>query len=86
MSNPQLKDVLRQSNIAAEHLQPVRQRFAKNVCQCCGYERREEEDPECVCDGLDWHMDRDGRIECAAHKFTRAMGLGKTVFGISKKR
>jgi hypothetical protein len=79
-----LKDVLRATFNAQEHNQADKQRFDPRVCQCCGYFRNRDEDPECVCDGLNWHMDKDGRIECEAHRFERAIGRGRTIFGMRR--
>lgn len=80
-----LKDVLRATFTAQEHVQADKQKYDPRVCQCCGYERRNDEDPECVCDGLDWYMDKDGRVECQAHRFARAIGSSKNIFGMSRK-
>lgn len=79
-----LKDVLRATFHAQEHLLPEKQKFDPRVCQCCGYFRKRDEDPECVCDGEDWFLGSDGRVECRPHKWARGLGLGKTVFVVKK--
>lgn len=76
----ELRDALRATNVAQELDLEDRQQFQRNVCQCCGYRKVNQHDPECVCDGLDWHMLPGGSVECAAHKFARAIGDGKKVF------
>ena len=82
-----LKDLFRAQNVAAERLLADTQKFDKTVCQCCDYVRYKDSDPECVCDGLDLYMSKDGRVECQAHRFARAIGGGKTSFaGLGLKR
>jgi hypothetical protein len=82
-----LKDALRAQNIAAELDLSDRQTFQREVCQCCEAVRSKPTDPECVCDGLEWYLSRDGRVECQAHRFARALGGGKTSFaGIGIKK
>ncbi len=81
-----IKDMLRATFTAQEHNLPDAQKYDPRICQCCGYFRKDDEGPECVCDGLTWRMDKDGRVECEAHLFAKAIGKGKTIFGVSKKR
>ncbi len=75
-----LKDVLRATWTAQEQDHTSKERWTPLVCQCCGHRRKAEDDPECVCDGLDWYMDKGGAVECQAHRFVRAMGGGKKRF------
>ena len=81
-----LKDALRATFAAQERNLPDKQRFDPLVCQCCGYAKRRADDPECVCDGISWHMGRDGRIECEAHRFARSIGGGKKTFLIGRPK
>lgn len=55
-----------------------KQRFQHDVCQCCG--ARDRDGVTCVCDRLDWYMLPGGSVECQAHRFARAAGLGKRRF------
>jgi hypothetical protein len=75
-----LADVLRTTWNAQEHVLPDTDKFDVRVCQCCGFRRTHEQDPECVCDGLDWYVLPGGSVECQAHKFARAIGQGKKTF------
>lgn len=79
-----LKDALRAKFRAEDHLLPDRQKYDPRICQCCGFFRKDDNAPECVCDGLDWYMDKDGRVECQAHRFARAIGQGKAIFPVAK--
>lgn len=72
--------LLRSAWEAEQHVLPDVTRYDPNVCQCCGYTRRNENDPECVCDSLDWYMVKDGGIECQAHKFVRGLGIATKTF------
>lgn len=82
-----LRGLVRNMHVATENADADKQVYDPRVCQCCGYERRHDEDPECVCDGLDWYMDKDGRIECQAHRFARAIdGPKKRLFLFGGKR
>lgn len=81
-----LKDALRAQNVAQELDLADGQRFQRNICQCCGYRKVNADSPECVCDGLDWRMLPGGSVECAAHKFARAIGDGKKVFLMGGKQ
>ena len=80
----ELRSALRAQFTAQELDREDRQRFQKNVCQCCGYSKRHPNDPECVCDGMDWYMVPGGSVECQAHKFARAIGEGKKTFLMGK--
>lgn len=80
-----LKDALRAMWTAQELDREDSQLFQKTTCQCCGFQRHQSTDPECVCDGLDWHMLPGGSVECAAHKLMRAVGDGKKTFLMGKK-
>jgi hypothetical protein len=75
-----IPDTLRAMFAARERDLEDGQDFQRNVCQCCGYRKPRQDSPECVCDGLDWYMLPGGSVECAAHKFSRAIGDGKKVF------
>lgn len=79
------RNVLRAAWVAQERDLEERQKFQKNICQCCGYRKVKPTDPECVCDGLDWYMLPGGSVECAGHKFARAIGDGKKTFLMGKK-
>jgi hypothetical protein len=79
-----LKDALRATFKAEDHVLPDKQKYDPRICQCCGYFRKRDEDPECVCDGLNWHMDKFGHVECEAHRFARVVGKGRTVFGMRR--
>ena len=79
-----LKDALRAQWNAREHVLPDAQRFDPRVCQCCGYAKRTAESPECVCDGIDWHMLPGGGVECQAHRFARSIGMGKKSFLVGR--
>lgn len=76
-----LADMLRAKFKAEDHVLPDAQGYDRRICQCCGNYRKDDTEPECVCDGLNWHMSADGRIECEAHRFARAVGMSKKVFG-----
>lgn len=71
---------LRAVNTANDSENLVKTKFDPLTCECCGHKRRTPEDPECVCAGLDWHLDKDGRVECQAHRFARAVGGNKRSF------
>lgn len=87
MQFPRLKDMLREAWVAQEQDREDRQKFIKTVCQCCGYARYKDSDPECVCDGTKWYLEKDGRVECEPHRFARAIGQGRKSFpGFSWKR
>lgn len=73
-----LTDALRTMWDAEQRVQADKQRFDPLVCQCCGADTSKG---ECVCDGLNWHLDKDGRVECEAHRFARAVGGSKKSFG-----
>jgi hypothetical protein len=77
-----LRDALRAGWTAQEQDLEDRQTFQKDVCQCCGHLKKSEADPECVCDGLDWYLDKFGNVECQAHRFARAIGQGKKSFAL----
>lgn len=62
----------------AENL--IKTKFSSLVCECCGHSRKVDTDPECVCAGLDWYLNSDGRVECQAHRFARAIGVPPTTF------
>lgn len=79
-----LKDALWATWNAREHNLPDAQKYDPRICQCCGNFRKDDEAPECVCDGLNWYLDKDGRIECEAHRFARAIGKSKSIFGWRK--
>lgn len=66
-----LAEALRERNLAVEHVQQDNQHYDPLVCQCCGHVKKHEDDPECLCDGLQWFQSKDGRVECAAHRFKR---------------
>jgi hypothetical protein len=73
-------NAFRQVNIANERENLDKRRFNPLVCQCCNYTKATADDPECVCDGLDWYMDKAGNVECQAHRFARAIGATPTTF------
>lgn len=83
MSN--LTEALRATWTAQEQDREDRDRYTPLVCQCCGFRRKTEDDPECVCAGLDWYMDKGGGVECQAHRFARALGGGKKRFLMTRK-
>jgi hypothetical protein len=66
--------------IANEAENLVKNQFSPLVCQCCGHTKKVDTDPECVCAGLEWYLDKDGRVECQAHRFARAVGGNKRSF------
>lgn len=72
--------MLRSSWIAQEKDLEDRDKYTPLVCQCCGHRKKNLDDAECVCDGLDWYLDKFGNVECQAHRFARAAGLGKKTF------
>lgn len=72
----------RERDSALEKNTNIKERFQYDACQCCGH--RETNENTCVCDGLDWYMDRFGNVECQAHKFARAIGDGKKTFLMGK--
>lgn len=76
-----LRSALRAAFNAEDHVLPDKQGFDPQVCQCCDAVRKHPDDPECVCDGLNWYLDQDGRVECEAHRFARAVGGSKKSFG-----
>lgn len=80
-----LKDALRAAWTAQEQDREDRDRYSPLVCQCCGHAKKRDDDPECVCDGLHWYLDKDGRVECQAHRFARAIGGGKKQFLMTRK-
>ena len=80
-----LPDVLRRAWTAQERDLKDGQKFQRDVCQCCGYRKPRKDSPECVCDGLDWYMLPGGGVECQAHKFARAIGVGKKIFVMGSK-
>lgn len=74
MPAPSLKEVLRDRNVALENHDADKQKFDPLTCQCCGYRKERDDSPECVCDGLEWYMDKvGGGVECQAHRFARAV-------------
>jgi hypothetical protein len=75
-----LRDALRNAWTAQEQDREDGQKFEEDICQCCGYWRKDYKDPECVCAGLDWYMDKAGHVECQAHRFARAVGEKKQTF------
>ena len=77
-----LKDALRATWTAQEHILPDGQQYDESICQCCGYAKISATALECVCDRLPWYMLPDGNVECQAHKFARA---GLRVPGASSK-
>lgn len=79
-----LKDALRNTWNAQEHLFAKKEQYDPRICQCCGYFKKRDDDPECVCDGLKWYQKND-QVECEAHRFARAVGEKKTLFLFGKK-
>lgn len=58
----------------------VREKYDRTVCQCCGYREHKGSVETCLCDGLEWYMLPDGRVECQAHRFARAINGGRKKF------
>lgn len=63
-----------------------RERFDPLVCQCCGERRTADELPSCVCTGIPWYQSADGRVECQAHKWARAINPQNTTFDLGGAR
>ena len=72
-----LADYQLEHDIAMQDDRDSRERFDPLTCQCCGFKRHRPDEPDCVCDGLDWYHLPNGDIECVAHRFERHMGRKK---------